>query len=292
MIRSVFLSALALLLAISGNVNAAVPKTFVKQSLLHKELSVRGGAGPLDATTAAKIAGAIGLTQGVSQALAPTANLELYGSSKPVNPLTVHMIRRIGLFLLIPSIFAYCLLFKNYSMNTAFALGALIWIVETLHTLLNDAPSKIGYSKVGDVVILLISSATFFSTSNNLDWAPTAMKVQAGLVLGSGLSCSISSNFAARLWEIKNTDNFSKPLLSIFGLNMLGAGVAAATLAWDKGDVVKAMGNWALTLLVLGIKFDFITKEIDLMENISNISKALGYFWMVIMAGLAASILL
>jgi hypothetical protein len=89
-------------------------------AVLEKQLAVRGGAGPIDTTTAAKFIFSLWLAQGVAGTLAPEMNLKTYGGNdaSAANPLNQMLMRRSSLAVLSRGVLAFSSLFKDYSLNT------------------------------------------------------------------------------------------------------------------------------------------------------------------------------
>jgi hypothetical protein len=272
-------------------------KAFVlprSNAVLEKQLAVRGGAGPIDSTMAAKCICSLWLAQGVVGSLAPELNLKAYiGNTDALaaNPLNQMMMRRIGLSVLSYGVLAFSYVFKDYSVNTAFALTSVIWGAEWLYTLLNNLSAK-GQApgKEGEIIGLALASACLYGCLTDADWALTAIKFLTGYAGLAGLTCSfLGPNNASKFWAVGELDNLGKALIGSVGANLFTLFIVAYTTAWEGGTIETAIGRACLAGLFFITKFLFITKEVELLGPDRNTTPI--YFWAAISAAGAYSIL-
>jgi hypothetical protein len=244
-------------------------KAFVlprSNAVLEKQLAVRGGAGPIDSTTAAKCLCSLWLAQGVAGTLAPEMSLKGYGGNDgndalAANPLNQMIMRRISLAVLSTGVIAFSYVFKDYSVNTASALTAAIWGAEWLHSLLNNLSAK-GQApgKEGEIVGLALASACLYSCLTNADWALAAIKGLTGYAGLAGLTCAfLGYKNASKLWALGELDNLGKALIGSVGASLFTLFIVAYTTAWEGRDIETAIGRACLAGLFFMTKYLFIT---------------------------------
>jgi hypothetical protein len=281
---------------LAGQSLADGSKAFVlprSNAVLEKQLAVRGGAGPIDTTTAAKCICGLWLAQGVAGTLAPEMNLKTYGGSdaSAANLTNQMLMRRVGLSVLSSGVLAFSSLFKDYSLNTAHALAAVIWGSEWLYSLLNDLSTKLqAPGKEGDIVGLALASACLYGCLTDADWALTAIKGITGYAGLAGLSCAfLGYKNAGKIWKVGELDNVGNALVLPLGANLCTYFIVAYTTAWEGGDIETAIGRACLAGLFFTAKYLFITKEIELLGP--ELDRTPTYFWLVVCAVGAYSIL-
>lgn len=245
----------------------------------------RGGAGPLDPTGLAKAFGAAYFGQGAINVLAPSIETP-YGGEK-INECNAMIIRRIGLCTLNVGVHIYCLLFKGYNLKVSASLNALMWVAESISSLLNNSSETIGPSKAGDLSIIAFTAPVAYSGLNDLLWFGSALKANAVFYMACSLSCMLSPSLGIKLWEVKGDDDFTPGFISICGGMSGTAAIMIASLAWGV-DPLTSAGYTCAAAAVLHSKNFFFTTEVD---KIGHNKSALAV-WPIFAAITAASILL
>jgi hypothetical protein len=245
----------------------------------------RGGARPgLDPTCLAKAFGTACMGQGVLNVLAPSIETP-YGGEE-INECNAKIIRRLGLCVLNIGFFFYCLLFKGYNLRVSASLNALMWVAETISSLLNSQSETIGPSKASDIIMLAFTAPVAYSGLNDLLWFGTAFKACSILTIASSLSC-ISPSLGVKLWELKNDDEFTPGFVSICGAAMGTLGTLMGSLAWGV-DPLTSAGYTCAAASILDLKAFFFTPEVDKIGH----NKTLLAMWPIFGAVTAASVLL
>jgi hypothetical protein len=180
--KGTFLLTIAIFLA--GQSLTEGSKAFV----LPRSKAVLEKQGPIETTTAAKCICGLWLAQDVTGILAPEMNLKTYGGddASAANLTNQMLMTRSSLAVLSSGVLAFSSLFKYYSLNTAYALTASLWVAQYLHALLNDLSTKLqAPGKEGDLVGLTLASASLYGYLTDAGWALTAIKGFTGY-LGLG----------------------------------------------------------------------------------------------------------
>jgi hypothetical protein len=262
----------------------------LRKSSQQHVISVRGGAGPLNPTLVAKVVTVLFLVHGAYMALAPGPSLDSYGF-KTSSATATKCMRYNGLLILTCGVYGYSLIFQSYDINTAFALGALLWVAEGLHSLWNGQSLTTGPSVRGEMASLAVVGATAISGLNKLPWAGSAFKFNAIFVIMSGLLL-LDPNLGSKVWGIKNANGtVEKALITSTGTTLLIAGLMQASLAWD-GDIVKAIRKAALGALIINIYSSYFTKHLKDNEMDLNNNHIGHLFWLAGVSVVAVTILL
>ena len=238
----------------------------------------RGGAvsvvAPSVGVAAAKLGGSVLLIQGISATLAPLSNVEIYSPSNN-NPTNIKIMRRIGTAILSMALPVFGLIFKNYSLNTVLGFSNIPWMVESLTSLLNNESEFLGPSKAGDAVILALTSASFISGLNDLNWAKRAAKAASIFGTLSGLGCLFAPKKSLEIWECKDTDDLSPAYTEALGANLVIEGF----FCWNLASGMDPLTIWAYTGLVafgVNLKTYLFADEVAKKEG----KKVLKSFWL------------
>jgi hypothetical protein len=245
----------------------------------------------LDPTSVAKVVTGLFLVHGSYVALAPGPSLDSYGF-KPSSAIATKCMRYNGLLILTCGVHGYSRLFQSYDSNTAFALGALIWVAEHLHSLWNRQSITTGPSVLGDLSSLAFFGVTAIGGLNKLPWAGSAFKFNAIWVIVSGLLL-LDPDLGSKVWALKNVNGpVEKALVTSTGTSMLIAGLMQASLAWD-GDIVEAIRKAALGVLISNIYYRYFTKHLLKDYEMDSNNNHVGHlFWLIGVSVVAATILL
>mmetsp|Transcript_4411 Transcript_4411/g.7900 ORF Transcript_4411/g.7900 Transcript_4411/m.7900 type:complete len:291 (-) Transcript_4411:731-1603(-) len=288
--RLILTACLALLGAGTANAKRSFQNGIKKQAVgipdTKKIVSIRGGAGPIEPVTAAKLVGALYTVQGAVGTLSPTRSNEAYGV-KTFVPCNVKLSRETAYCILEHGIIVSCLLVKGTSVNTAVGITSIIWFAEALKSILDKDSENVGPSNVGSLSIMAFAGAAAYAGLTNADWALAAFKARAVYTFLCGIPCVFNGNSAIKLWELKNTDELTPGLFNVLGCSVLNLGALLAALAWGF-DPVKAVGYTALVSLLTSFKCTFLSPDFDVL----GIDIAPLMFWAALNAVISASILL
>ena len=203
------------------------------------------------------------LIQGTQFALDPTMDTS-YGKDVP-NECNAMLMRRSGLNILSLGVNAYCLLFKGYDVKVSAAMNTLMWVADTLSSLLNKKFEIIRPAKSGDAGIIAFTSIVAYSALNNCHWfGTTAFKVNAVYTVVAALSCLVSPSLGVKLWEVKEDDELSPGYPSICGAMTGKASTMLVTLARGVDPLTAVGDTCALHVgAVLNLKTFFFTPNVD-----------------------------
>ena len=267
---------------------AAAPFGLKSKSLLKTHaLELRGGAGPIDAESAAKVVGGLAITTGSVFTVADKFCNKSYGVDGDLSPTDAQLTIKHNLSILSAGLVMYSLLFRNdISWNLAMALGNLPWAFKALADLLNESAKTTGPSNIGSSLIFLFASTAAYGGWIAANWAGNAFKAASAFAFVSGLPCLLAPGVASRLWELKGVTEMTNGMITGVGVTLTGMGAFMAALAWGD-DVITAVGKKALVDILSLIKTMYFSPEWASL----GISKALVYFWLILNVVAAYSIL-
>ena len=212
---------IALLLVGAADAKTAlVPKT----SLLNKKaLLVRGGAGPLDATTTAKVMSGVLAAQGVYNYLAPEKNNEAYGLTD-CDGVTNWFSKGSGATFLSTAISAIAIFYFDMDPIKALGAGSILGTVFHLEAVLNEDAAKNGFAPAGQWINLLINGFMAHTFLTGADYAETAGKAYGAWLLFAGAQCRLAPQTALGMWGLEGdaSDN------AIFFTKILGQAAMAS----------------------------------------------------------------
>lgn len=291
MIRRFVASSFILLLATAARSADAVPFFLPKNkrrfATTSHALELRGGAGPIDAETAAKVVGGLAITAGSVFTVGDKFCLKVYDVEGGMSPTDTRFITDHNLSILAAGLVMYSLLFrKDISFNLAMALGNLPWTFRALSNLLNESSKTTGPSNMGSSIGLAVGAVAMYAGLTDAAWSSSAFKTAAVFGLASGLPLLLAPGKAAKLWELKGTTEITNGMLTGVGVTLTGLGALLTSLAWGD-DIVTAVGKKAIVDALGGIKAMYFSPE---WASI-GVSKAAVYFWLIIDVVAAFSIL-
>ena len=277
------LLALAFASAVSASI---VPnKAFVPLSL-NKQLSVRGGAGPLDPTMVAKVAIAALLAQGTVSTLAPEKAIKSYGTEP--SAISTFFMRRLGVSALSIATMTYGMMFKDWSVNTAAGVEAIIWGTELVRSILNDEATSIGFRNEGMIMWLALHLASAYTSFTDATCAGTVLKAFAIFVIGTcgPLMIFPSSGFKAYGFDPAKCSNLDIAYLKVLGAWITAIGVFLLSIS-NGSSPINALGYAYVPATVLTVSMLFITKDADKVGSPKSPAHAWLIFNAIIIATLA-----
>ena len=242
----------SLLLLVCSNAHATT-STFATKGALQ---SLRGGAGPLDPNTVAKVNTVLQLAQSGTLVLAPAKGAELY--NLPTDSVHVHLSERMFTSLLSYGVLLYCVMYTNISLKEAAVWSCIPWAAHALKSLLNDAPTFLGVKD--DPFILGLTAAVTWAVLSDMEF--DVAKYMGIFVSACGVVVALQPSLGEQLWGINMASDSAKYIAKATGLFTLGEGIYLYLLATGE-DPLKAMGYSMMTHLALVVSALFITKEVD-----------------------------
>jgi hypothetical protein len=238
-----------------------------------RALKVRGGIGPLEATTAAKLAASVTSVNAGMTALSPSKAGEVYGIE--TTPFLEWIMEGIGLEFVGLALMSW-LSISGASTNTAIGCALLPKTVGTLKTILNDLPAKFGMPKGGFYFRLGLNIFFVVTLLTSQDYAPTVTKIAMYWSAFNGILFALSPQTGSRAWGVPSDDKVDFFMKS-FGYFLTALAVQGLALA-DGAEAAKALGYSFLPLLANLIDANFVGKAVDKF----GMDKAPQYFWIVL----------
>ena len=251
---------------------ALVPKT----SLLNeKALLVRGGAGPLDVKTTAKVMSGILGAQSAYNYLAPEKNNEAYGLTD-CDDVTNWLSKGSGAVMGSAAIAAIAILYFDMDPIKALGAGTLLGTVHSLEVVLTEGAAKVGFSPVGQWLDLIINAFMSHTFLTGADYAQTAGKVYAAFSLLVGIQCRLAPQKGLETWGLEGeaSDNalfFTK----ILGQLCVASGVFIGAIS-SGVDPSTALGYYYIPMLLSFLEFIASGESEDV-----GIGKEIQYPWIL-----------
>lgn len=223
----------------------------------------RGGVTSMVAPkTTAKILGTMCFFEGVANFLAPSESLTCRSEENDIqmSPVNEMVIRRFGLTMINFGIITYGTIFKEqWDFKITAILSSLLWIGETLASLLNNNSEEIGPSRAGDLVTLSIHAPVVFAGLNEMPCCHTFSTVSSAFAILCGISCLFPEG--ATMWQLKNTDDLTPALMHFMSEGLLTLGTLAISISLG----VTPLTSFAYASIVgtfFDIKHIFFDKEV------------------------------
>eukprot|EP00956_Cyclotella_meneghiniana_P037999 scaffold147603_cov72-Cyclotella_meneghiniana.AAC.1 len=278
---------LFLLTTVAGSIDS-VPSFSLKRRFARVPgLELRGGAGPIEAETAAKVVGGIAITAGSVFTVSDKFCLKAYDVQGELSSTDARLVTDHNISILGAGLVMYSLLFrKDISFNLAMALGNLPWTFRALSNILNECSKTTGPSNMGSSMGLAVGAATMYAGLTDAAWASSVFKASAIFGLASGLPLLLAPGAAAKLWEIKGATDMTNGMLTGLGVTLTGLGALLTSLAWGD-DIITAVGKKAMVDALACMKAMYFSPE---WASI-GVSKTSVYLWLIIDVVAAFSIL-
>jgi len=258
-----------------------------KEGCDNRALELRGGAGPIDAETAAKVVGGFAITTGSVFTVADKVCLKAYDVEGEYSPTDARNVIDHNLSILSAGLVMYSLLFrKDISWNLAMALGFLPWTFRALGDLLNENALATGPSTIGSSFILIFAGVAANGGLTAAEWTDNAFKAASVFALASGLSVLLAPAKGSKLWGYKGATEKTHGMLTGVGVTLTGFGAFMLSLA-SGDDIITAVGKKAAVDTLGLIKAMYFSPEWASL----GVSKAAVYFWLILDFVAAFSIL-
>jgi len=221
---------------------------YIEYYICSKCLNFRGGTGPLDVKTTAKVATTIFGIQGAYGTLAPSKENELYGLTGDDDILN-WLAEGNSSILLCLAIIAYSIFFKDIEPMKAVGVGLITNVVINAKCLLNEEPKKLGIPAITHKLNLIINSIASYALLTNASYASKAAYALAAYCIFGGTQCCLFPDAGVETWNLPNVNTVSKFKLQCMGANITVLGIFIAAVM--KGiDPAKAFGYALIPLLL------------------------------------------
>jgi len=272
-----------LLLLSCGSGVLARTGSFGAPSLLAKPLQVRGGAGPLDPSVAAKVATVASLGHGYISIQVPVMALEVYGLKEP-SAVAIGWGTTVGAAVASIGVAGLCLFFLKTDLNTAFGWSYLVWVTEHLRAILTNQETKLGADPTGRRIWFLVSVFSTFAAFTEADYANKFFKVSGGILAATSMYQALDTAGGMALYGFKNPSQAELLVARAAAFWLLANGVLVIALA-SGVEPTKSMGYALIAGFAQCFSFVFISKEVDRLE----LDKSAMLFWTLFSGVLAAT---
>jgi hypothetical protein len=283
-----------LVLSLAAGTSAITPAVRPRAAL-----KLRGGMGPIDASTAATVGAGLMAANGVYCGLAPTPAAQAYGLESPSFKVT-QMIKSLGYTGVAIAILAIAML-KGMPLAAAFGWSNVPWILLSLDNIWNGTAEKMGQPKFAPLLLLAINSAACYCGLTD-SYMPTAAAALAAWTAANGALFAVMPSKGLEAWGMKPETNFRSlyerresekeattlnAMMKNFGYSLLASAVLTYSVASGNADIEAAVGYVFSVLLVNIVDMLLVSKTAD---SLTADKKPL-YAWAVIQAGVVAATL-
>jgi hypothetical protein len=259
-----------------------LPRSKVKTVFLDKQLSIRGGAGPVSADTAANLLGGYCLVEGAVLSLAPQLYMESLGATEEyaADAESQRWTRAQGHSFLGIGLVFLALHMMDWKDNTAHALMCVPWCAEWLHSLLTQDKMVATWA---NILGLLLYFATLYGNLADTEWRLIPTKLLYSYAMFCGVTCGfLNVKTVEKIWTLPERERGVNDASNIRGLGYLALlwGVMGYTLLFDEKDILVAGMRMCVTASLLELKYLFL-KEYpnDTVRNYMLFNLALSLFW-------------
>lgn len=162
------------------------------------------------------------------------------------------------------NLMAYCLVFKNESVNVAVGVGQLPFFITMLGDFLDGESKDFGIPQAPQMLVVAICAFLTYSCLTGASYVDDVVKGAAALMLLNGISCSLFVDAACKLWGLGVPDPSTRFAVKQLGFSYLHLGVL--TFALNQGVApMRAIGYSWITMVAMLMDMLFITKEVETM---------------------------
>lgn len=222
-------------------------------------LSVRGGAGPLDVDTVAKVGTAVTGIYSSIMVLSPSKACDLFGATP--NPKLFALVERMGGAFLGSVVQAFCLVVQGTSLNTAVGASIIPLLVVLIKSILNDEPKKLGFHLEGQILVVVFGLLVTYACFTNAAYANTAIKLHTLWCLVNAVPLVLAPAPVGKMWGWEG-DPIITFTVRYLGYALLVAGVYTAALLQDV-EGLKALGYAFIPALAGRAIGLFVTKDFE-----------------------------
>ena len=278
--------------------------TSTSNLLLQKQLDVRGGAGPLDASTVGKAFTGAYLAQGTLMTLAPKRSAAMYGVDEGFTK--QYVAELCGAEVLAQAIVGISMIFRNTEFTEAYGYANLARAIVVLRKYLNEEHKALSSPNASLLVAVTAYAVSAYGSLTNQGWVDFYNQVLAasGILVGSvglilpdtladllGMSSAVSKVLSRGKSAVSASPNTALTyLLKYFSSWTMGSGILALCLmnSNSKFTTVESLAYASIPVLGLLLSSTFITKEIGAM----GVKPEPHLFWVIFYCVLIASSLL
>ena len=206
-----------------------------------------------------------GIVQGMLLMLAPTLSLKMYGTDDTSLYLRVHA-EFVGAAVLTCGVCCLCLFVLHLDAMKTLGFASLVWAAEHVKVLVNEYPTKLGYSRNGHIVWLLFSIAIIYACFVSASYTKQLFVAGDGLFALNTILVIINPSTNSKIYgfkEMKFSDDqkdwlrafgYENLAMCVFSLSLVNGVEAHAALGLMSMVVVahcahSLVGNWHLGML-------------------------------------------
>ena len=274
-----FLTSFLLLAASSASAKTPVvvaPKGLSKPATV---LFIRGGE--IDKLAIAKTANIAFAVHAGWCAMAPQKAINAYGIKNPssiVNFITTRSSTVLSAF----SIAFWCLAHKNTSINTAYGISTIPFIVSSVHAILNEKPKEFGYSAAVECFNIALFSMAVQAALTDSAHADTLIKIVLGWGLFNGALLFANPQLFGKLYNTPEREAVVYSVSRTYGNNLIAFCVYLGSLVLGKENLTACAYSFIGWALGIAIQV-FMTKDI---EQFDHFPMWLTYAWIVTLSSL------
>lgn len=220
--------------------------------------------------------------QSTITSLAPTSAIRHYGGIEIEKDSSNHMIlRRSGYKGLNVGIYIFCLVTKGYDMKIPVAFNSLIWVAESLSTILNKKSKKIA----PELLILFIAAWPVIAVLTESDFY-LAWRVQVIISSLMLTMAAVNPKLTLKQWAIEDIDDITYALVAMDAWIYSNLIILSALLAWNQ-DPLTSVGYTCLISVFSSTIILFFNRDVAKLK----MHKGMQTVWPIMDATVAYSIL-
>jgi hypothetical protein len=162
------------------------------------------------------------------------------------------------------SLMAYCLVFKNTSVNVAVGVGQLPFLITMLGDFLNGESKDFGMPQAPQMLVVAVCALLAHSCLTGASYVDDVVKGAAAFVLLNGISCSLFVDAACKVWGLGVPDPSTRLVVKQMGFSWMGLGVLIFALNQGVAPL-RAIGYSWIPMVAMLMDMLFITKEVETM---------------------------
>jgi len=254
-------------------------------------LSVRGGAGPLDATSAAKTFSSILAAQSTFSVLGGEPGKDIWDMPDD-NAFDNAMYLDISGVAGAIAVISCFKLFFDIEHTTAVGYSVIPYASQLFHKIITGKNVKAGVKLESSLFLMTIQTLVGYACFKNLPWAETAMKLYGFNSLLNAVIFSFVPKLGSTLWNLR----YDTPTTESMANKSMGMALAAHSIAvlvpiLSNASLNETVGYTILAYLLGMVNIAYIAKDLE-KSTLSAKVPFVWHAWVVVLAFCAASILL
>ncbi|GFH52595.1 predicted protein [Chaetoceros tenuissimus] len=254
-------------------------------------LSVRGGAGPLETTSAAKTFSSILAAQSTFSVLGGETGKDIWDMPDD-NAFDNAMYLDISGVAGAIAVLSCFKLFFHMEHNTAVGYSVIPYAAQLFHKIITGKNVKAGVKLESSLFLMAIQSIVGYACFNKVSWAKTAMKLYGFNSLINAVIFSFAPKMGSTLWNL----NYDTPTTESMANKSMGMALAAHAIAvlvpiLSNVSVNETVGYTILAYLLGMVNIAYIAKDLE-KSTLSAKVPFVWHAWVAVLAFCSASILL